>query len=477
MTGPRRRRPPLAAALGLAALILAARCAGPDAPDPRAMSFPALEVASPEVRRVAFESGTVLYLLPDREIPMVDVKVLVRTGAHFDPDDRLGLAELTGRVMRTGGAGGLSPEEMNSRIEGMGAILESSMGRTSGSVFLSVLSEDLEEGVDLLARVIRRPAFAEEELEKARNRRIEELRRGNDDPDTIAFRQLRPLLYGPDPRGRLVRPETIAAVTRSDLVAFHSRFFRPGSLVVGVSGDFDVRRFLETWETYFGDWKAGGREFQPLPAPTARPARSLYTVAKEIPQSTIVTAWFAPPKESRDHVPFTVLNYILGGAGFNSRLTEEIRSNRGLSYSVGSFYTAERGYGVFGAYCRTGVENTVEAARLLTAVIEKTAAEGVTTEELDWARQSILNSLIFSIDSSAEIVSRKMGYEYDGLPPDYLEEYARRIGAVSLEEVNEAAKKYLPWTSGPMVIVGGGEDLAKDLESLGEVTRLPLETF
>ena len=185
---------------------------------------------------------------------------------------------------------------------------------------------------------------------------------------------------------------------------YHSRHVRPDTLIAGVSGDFETGEFVSVWKKHFGDWHTAGEAPAGPPPPDAGPEKGVFAVAKDLPQATVVAAWFAPPKESTDYPAFMVLNYILGGAGFNSRLTEEVRSNRGLAYSVGSFYTAEKGYGVFGAYCRTGIGNTTEAAELLAAVVERAAAGGVTAEELEWARQSILNSLIFAIDSSAEMV-------------------------------------------------------------------------
>ena len=461
----------------IAALALAAGCAGTSSPDPRRMTFPPVTFDPPEHRRLAGPGGTVIYLLEDHEVPLVNVQVLVRTGSVLDPPGRTGLAEMTGRTLRTGGAEGHPPRQLNEELEGMGAILETSIGREAGHASLSVLSPDLERGIALLAAVLRTPLFAEEEVERAAGRKIEQLRRSNDDPDTIAFRELRAVLYGDDPRGRTPEPEEIAAITRDDLVAFHRRHFRPDRLLVGASGDFDGETFLQIWEREFGDWEPAGTDPEPFPLPVPSTERALHLAVRDFPQTTIALAQFAPPLDSPDYFSFLVMNYILGGAGFNSRLTEEIRSNRGLAYSVGSSYRGERGYGVLAAWCKTGEERAPEALGLMLDVMERVRNEGVTDEELRWAKESIINGLIFSVDRTAKVLSLRMAHEYDGLPPDFLERYPGRIASVTAGEVGRAAAEHLSPGGAPVAIVGRRGEGASPFSSFGRTVDIPLREY
>jgi predicted Zn-dependent peptidase len=466
-----------AAACAAALLASLAACAALEVEDPRKMRFEPAKISPPVPLRVVLGNGTVLHLLPDHEVPLVNVKVLVRTGGILDPQGKVGLAEITGGVLRSGGAGSHSGEELNERLEEMGALLETSVGRTSGSANLSVLASDLDKGLELLAGVLRHPRFEPGELDRAKNRKIEQIRRINDDPDSIAYRELRPALYGGGPRGRSATPETVGAIGRADLTAFHRRYFFPDRLVVGVSGDFSAEGIVALWERYFGDWKPAGTAPPVFPDPAGTPPAGVTLVGKGFPQATVLLGQFAPPIDSPDYYAFSIVNYVLGGGGFNSRLTEQIRSNLGLAYSVGSWYSGRRGYGVMVAYLKSSSATAVAAARLMREIMERVKGEGVTEEEMEWARRSIVNGLIFAVDSSAEIVSRRISYEYDGLPPDFLETYPVRIRAVTLDEVNEAARTWLRPLESPIVAVGDESGFQGSFEEFGEVTRVSLPEY
>ncbi len=465
------------AACAAALLVSLAACAAPDVEDPRKMRFDPVKLSPPVPRRVVLGNGTVLHLLPDHEVPLVNVKVLVRTGGVLDPQGKVGLAAITGGVLRSGGAGSFSGEELNESLEEMGALLETSVGRTSGRANLSVLTSDLEEGLELLAEVLRRPRFDPEELDRAKNRKIEEIRRVNDDPDSIAYRELRPALYGDGPRGRSATPETIGAIERADLTAFHRRYFFPDRLIVGVSGDFPEENIVALWERHFGDWKPARTAPPDFPVPAGPASAGVTLVSKGFPQATVLLGHFAPSIDSPDYYAFSIVNYVLGGGGFNSRLTERIRSDLGLAYSVGSWYSGRPGYGVMVAYLKSGSATAVEAVGLMREIMQKVKGEGVTEEEMEWARRSVINGLIFAVDSSAEIVSRRISYEYDGLPPDFLETYPVKLRAVSLDEVNEAARAWLRPLEAPIVVVGDESGFDGSFAEFGEVTNVPLPEY
>jgi len=452
-------------------------CASGPAPgDPRTMRFPTLPLAPPQPRRIVFDNGLTLFLLRDPEVPLVTVQALVRTGAVLEPASKVDLAEITGRVMRTGGTARHTGPELNVRLESLGASLETGIGRQSASASLSVLAPDLPVGIELLAEVLRTPVFDPAEVERVKRRKIEEIRRGNDEPDAVAFREFRTAVYGDDPRGRQSSPEMAAAITREDLVDFHARSFYPDRTMLGVSGLFDEEELLALVRRHFGDWRPAGLPAPVFPVPTRPPQADVFLAAKEVPQATLVMGHLAPPKDSADFFAFSVLDHILGGSGFTSRLTSEIRSNRGLAYSVGSFYRGDVGYGVFGAYCMTKSASALEAARLMRGIIERVRAEGVTAGELRRAKDAIVNSLIFSVDGTREVVAQRMGFAYDGFPEDFLERYRDRVEAVSLEDVRAAAARFL--LPGAMSLVVVGEDAAlAGMEEFGPVTRITLRKY
>jgi zinc protease len=440
------------------------------------MHFPTLPLAPPQPKRVVLENGLVLYLLRDPEVPLVTVQALVRTGAVLEPADKVDLAEITGRVMRSGGTVRRSGPELNRRLEDLGAVLETGIGRQSGSASLSVLAPDLPVGVELLAEVLRFPVFDPAEVERVRRRKIEEIRRSNDEPDAIAFREFRTAVYGDDPRGRQSSPEMAAAITREDLVEFHARSFFPDRTILGVSGLFEEEELLAIVRRHFGDWRPAGRAAPEFPVPTRPPRAAVLLAAKELPQATLVMGHLAPAKNSPEFYAFSVLDYILGGSGFTSRLTSEIRSNRGLAYSVGSFYRGDIGYGVFGAYCKTKSSSALEAALLMRGIIERIRTGGVSVEELRRAKDAIVNNLIFSVDGSREVIAQRISFAYDGLPDDFLERYRDRVEAVSLEDVRAATRFLLPEALST-VVVGEEAALAGGFGELGPVSRITLRKY
>jgi predicted Zn-dependent peptidase len=445
--------------------------------DPRAMRFPTLPLTPPQPKRVVLENGLVLFLLRDAEVPLVTVQALVRTGSVLEPATKVDLAEITGRVMRTGGTARHTGPELNDRLESLGAVLETGIGRQSGTASLSVLAPDLPVGIELLAEVLRRPVFDPAEVERVKRRKIEEVRRSNDEPDGIAFREFRTAVYGDDPRGRQSSPEMVAALTREDCVEFHARSFHPDRIIFGVSGLFDEDELLALVRRHFGDWRPSGEAAPEFPVPARPPRAAVFLAAKEVPQATLIMGHLAPPKNSPDFFAFSVLDHILGGAGFSSRLTSEIRSNRGLAYSVGSFYRGEIGYGVFGAYCMTKSASALEAARLMRGIIGDVRDRGVSAEELRRAKDAIVNNLIFSVDGTREVVSQRMAFAYDGLPEDFLERYRDRVEAVSLADVRAAAGRFLLPDAMATVVVGEEVALASGFGEFGPPARITLRKY
>lgn len=441
--------------------------------DPSRLSFPSITFSPPEPERVVLPNGMVLYLMEDHEVPLITIHAIIRTGGIFEPADKVGLAQITGEVMRTGGTAAMGPEELDRTLEYMGAILETSIGTESGGASLSVLTKDLEQGLDLFAQVLRSPAFAPEKVDLARLTMIESIRRQNDDPLAIASREFKRQVYTDDPRGRVKTIEGVERMTREDLIAFHRSFFFPENILMGVAGDFERDRMLEAISKIFGDWEQGSRPIPPYPVPKNDTERAVVYAPRPLPQSTILMGHLCCPKNDPDFFPMVVLNDILG-EGFNSRLMREIRSNQGLAYSVGSFYRGDIDYGVFGAYAMTKSETTGKVIGLMRDEIGRLVEEGVTPEELDLAKDSIINNHIFSFSSTAGLVKQAMALEYDHLSGDYFEGYPERIAAVSMEDIRRVALRYLKPADAVIVVVGNREGFDIPIEQFGPVKEADL---
>ena len=429
----------------------------------------------PEVEHVSLENGMAVYLLEDHELPLFNLVALVRTGSIYEPDDKSGLAELTGVVMRTGGTRFMSGDEINEKLEFVAGSVETSIGEEVGTASLSVLKKDMDLGLNIFADVLIYPVFAEDKVDLARKKKEEEIRRRNDNSQSIAFREFKKAVFFKNPRGRISTLKTIANIKREDMVAFHKKYFHPNNIILGVSGDFKKDEIITKIEELFKGWPSKKITFISVTPPEKIKEESVNYTYKDLPQSTVVIGHLAISKTHPDYYPFEVLNFILGGGGFNSRLTSEIRSNRGLAYSAGSFYRAEVDYGLFGAYCFTKSASTVECINVILEIIDNVKREGISQQELEWAKSSIINNFIFEFNSSAQIVGRRASIAYDKLPKGFMETYRERIAAVTIDDVNAVAEKYLHPDRAVLMVVGNSDKFDGSLNEFGNVTVIPLE--
>ena len=442
---------------------------------PRDMKFPPLTFQPPKASRAVLSNGTVVYVLENPELPLIRVSALIRTGSIQDPPDKSGLARVTAAVMRNGGAEGRPFKEINETLENLAAEVEFSMEMESGSGFLFARKLDFPKVLPIFADLLMWPAFDPAQLDLAKKAEIEAIRRQNDNPEEIAYREFRRALYRGNPRGRIPTVESIGKIQREDLIIFHRRYFHPTTLSLGVSGDFQKEEMIAALEKTFGSWNRSLVEIPFIDFPSPQETKSVYYAPKAIPASTILLGHLSLPQNHPDYFPFKVLNFILGGGGFNSRLTQEIRSNRGLAYNVGSFYSGRVGYGVFGALCQTQAATTHKAISLLYEIIGGMKQNPPNAEEVEWAKNTLINQFIFSFSSSAAIVGQQMRLEYEGLPEDYLEKYEENLAAVTAADLERAARDHLQPEKSILVVVGKEEDFEKPLSSFGTVNRIELK--
>ena len=442
---------------------------------PAQLVFKPLAFPFPHVDQVTLSNGVVVYLLEDHELPLFNLTALIRTGSVNDPPDKVGLASLTGTVMRTGGTRFMSGDDINETLEFMAGSMETGIGRNVGSASLSVLKKDTDKGLKIFSDVLMYPVFAEDQVDLAKKKQMEAIRRRNDDPQSIAFRELRKGIFENNPRGRVPTLESIANVKREDLVSFHRTYFHPNNLIVGVSGDFKRDEIIRKLEAAFKEWVPGEIAFPPLGLPEARDEGTVYYAHKALPQSTIAMGHLTIGKADPDFFPLTVLNFIVGGGGFKSRLMSEIRSNQGLAYSVGSIYRAEVDYGIFAAYCFTKSDTTLKSISLIREIVEQVKQEGVSVEELEWAKSSIINNFIFEFTSPSQIVHKRVAIAYNKLPKEFLETYRERIMAITVDDVNRVAADYLHPDRMVLVVVGNSDDFDGPLSQMGTVREIALE--
>lgn len=444
--------------------------------NPRTMTFPELRFVIPKAERVVLECGMPVYLLRDSELPIINMTAMVRTGSVYEPSAKSGLAGLTGAVMRSGGAGGLSPENMDDELEFMASAVESSIGGDMGTVSMTSLTKNFDRTLKIFRDVLLNPEFSEKRIDIARKQAIEGLRRQNDDPKEIAGREIERAIYAGHPLGVVPTFESIASIKRQDLLDFHNRFYRLDNMILAVSGDFDKQALLAALNAAFGPARTQKTTVLPeIPQPLLQFKPEVLYAKKDVNQTVIRMGHLGLTKDNPDIYAVRILDYILGGS-FTSRLTMEIRTNQGLAYSVGSHFDIGRRFtGSFVAETETKAESTIKAISLIKEIITGMTREPVSDQELQSAREYMINSFMFGFTSPASIVTQRARLEFYGYPENYLENYRENISRVTKEDVLTAARKYLKPEAFKLVVVGDAAKFEKPLSSQGDVKELDLK--
>jgi predicted Zn-dependent peptidase len=443
--------------------------------NPRSMDFPPLQFNIPKAERVVLDCGMPVYLLKDPELPIINVSAMVHTGSVYEPAALSGLASLTGSVMRSGGADGLSPEKMDDELEFMASSVESSIGSDMGTVSMSSLTKNFSSTLKIFSNVLFRPDFSEKRVDIARKHLIEGLRRQNDDPKEIAGREIVRAVYSGHPLGNIATVGTANAITRQGMIDFHRRFFRTDNMILAVSGDFDQTAMLRELNSVFGRTAAQPATVLPeIPQPAPLFASEVIFGKKEVNQTVIRMGHLGITKDDPDLYAIRILDYILGGS-FTSRLTMEIRTNQGLAYNVGSHFDIGRRFtGSFIAETETKAESTDKAITLMKEIITGMTREAVSDQELQTARDYIINSFMFGFTSPASIVTQRARLEFYGYVQDYLEKYRENISRVTKADVLAAARRHLKPESFKLVVIGDAAKFDKPLANPGNVRELDL---
>lgn len=443
---------------------------------PRSMKFPPLNFQIPQVERVVLDCGMPVYLLRDTELPIINMTAMVRVGSVYEPAAKSGLAEMVGSVMRSGGAGGMTPEAMDDELEFMASGVESGIGADMGTVSLTALKKNFSRTLQIFSAVLLRPDFSEKRIEIARRQTVEGLRRQNDNPKEIAGREINRAIYAGHPLGDITTFASIGSITRQDLVDFQRRFYRLDNMILAVSGDFDRTTLLKELNSTFKTEKSRTVFVLPeVPQPQQQFQQELLYGKKEVNQSVIRMGHLGLTKDSPDIYAVRLLDYILGGS-FTSRLTLEIRTNQGLAYNVGSHFDIGRRFtGSFVAETETKAESTVKAINLMKKIIADLTKEPVSDGELSAAREYVINSFMFGFTSPASIVNQRARLEYYGYQGGYLEKYRDNIAKVTKTDILNAARKYLHPDAFKLVVIGDAAKFDQPLVTLGKLRELDLK--
>ena len=375
----------------VAAVIMLAAVASVHAQDVDNIKYPTMnKLEIPDVEKITLDNGIRVYLLEDKSLPVFRASVRMNAGSFLEPIDKVGLASICGTVMRTGGTTKWSGDEIDEKLEAIGGSVETFIGLESGGASVNVLSDFTDLGLEVLSEVLRNPKFEEDKIELAKVQIKSGISRRNDDPQAIAFREFRKVIYGADsPYARHTEYATINAVTRDDIVEFHDKWYKPQNMQIAIWGDFNKKEILKKLNTYFGDWKQEGEVVPSLPQVDYKFEQKVHYVKKnDVNQTNILIGHIGGYVTDEDYGDLIVMNNILGG-GFGSRMFNSVRSKEGLAYAVFGSYTANIKYpGIFVGFASTKSETTVKAVKEIIKSMKTMQTDPPTTDEMKFGKDS-----------------------------------------------------------------------------------------
>jgi zinc protease len=450
--------------------------AAAQAPSWQQIPIPPLPAFKPQQpKRIQLANGMVIFLQEDHELPLIEGSVRIRGGSRNEPASKVGVVDIFGEVWRTGGTKTQTGDQLDDFLEVRAAKVETGGGPDSTTIRLNCLKGDFDDVFKVFADLLQNPEFRADKLDLARKQLEDAISRRNDDIGAIAHRESVKLAYGPDnPYARTPEYATVAAVTRQDLIDWHHTYVHPNNIILGINGDFDAAAMEAKLRAAFESWPKGPvlpkDEIQYHPAPPG-----YYLIPKEdVNQSNIRMVALGTTRDNPDYYAISVFNEAFGG-GFSSRLFNDIRTKRGLAYNVGGGIGANFGHpGILQFAMSTKSQSTIESVQAVDEDIDDLAKHSITDEEINRAKDAILNAFIFRLDSPDKILAERVTYEYYGYPPDWLDKFQAEIKKVTAADVNRVAGKYVHRDQLAVLVVGNTREFDKPLSSLGPVKEIDI---
>jgi predicted Zn-dependent peptidase len=457
---------------------------------PRELEFPKLVYDPPKAAnyRHVLSNGVVAFLAEDHDLPLVNMAVLVRTGSYLDPKGKEGLAAMSANQMRSGGTTHMKAETFDEEAAFLAANLTSSMGDTQGVVNLNCLTKDIDRALELFFDMLENPGFQPDRIALYKDQIVQGLERRNDETESILVREWTRLIRGDKhfSTAWTTKP-SIESITREDLLAFHKKYYHPGGFIFAVSGDFNSQEMTGKLEKFMQGWTASNEQVPAVPKPSYVPKPGVYMVNKpDVNQGQVTLGHLATTRDNPDFYALSIMDDILGGGGFTSRIMSRVRSDEGLAYSAGSNFGFGVYYdGVFQAGFQSKSDTCAQATAIVLEEIEKIRNQKVSQDELETAKNYAVEVFPRNFATAAAIAATFANDEYTHRKPDFWETYRDRIRAVTADDVLRVAKKYLAPEKLVILAVGNVEDMLEGSQNKaeytfkkfargGEIQRIPL---
>ncbi len=419
---------------------------------------PVVATAAAKIQRVVSPGGIEAWLVEEQAIPIVAIEISFEGGSVLDPEGKEGVANLMMGLLEEG-AGDLGAVGFAQRADEIAARLGFGSGRESVSLSLRSLTENLDETVDLMRLAILQPRFDEEPVARVKAQIISSIKSSETDPNSIAGKAFNEMGFPGDPYGRPSEGtiDSVTALTVDDLKAARETLLNVGGASIGVVGDISAEELAPLLDRLLGDLR--NEPVEELPMTEFKGAPGVTVIDLDVPQSVAVFGHAGILRDDPDFIPAYVLNYILGGGGFASRLTIEVREKRGLSYSVYSYLSPRDRAGLHLGGVATANASMKDSIAVIKDEWRKIAENGVTAEELDKAKRYLTGAYALRFDSNSKIANILVGVQAAGLPIDYTETRNSLVEAVTLEDIKRVAQRIMKPDDLSIVVVGRPEGL------------------
>jgi len=429
------------------------------------------EIKLPPIHKQILDNGLQVVVVEHPEVPVVTFMLVVKSGGMQDPLDKAGLANFTANLLRQG-TKTKTATQISEEIDFIGGSLGAGADYDYLSASCTVLKKYFDTGLDLLSEVVLNPVFTEEEIERLRSRRIAEIKRALDDPETVADWKFQEFLFGHNP---LAFPlagteKTVSSITRQEIVDFHRNYFVPNNTILAVVGDVKLNEALPKVKKIFGSWKKQNLSTPTYAQPEPVKGYKIMLVDKpDLTQAYIQFGHLGLKRNTPDYFPIRIMNYILGGGGFSSRMVQEIRAKRGLTYGIGCTFAHQKEGGSYEVSTFTRNDSTLAAIQASLEEIKKIRAEKVSPQELEDAKNFYSGYFPFRFETPLQIAGQIIDLELYGLGDDYIKNYRRNIKKITADDVLRVAQSYLDPNNMKFVVVSKAEDVKAKLETLGSV--------
>ena len=432
------------------------------------------EIDLPAVDSLVLDNGLRIYYIRD-ELPRYSISVSIGYGKLYETKDNAGISSLFADTLSLSGSANYPGRKLHDSIEEIGGRIKIYSSWEDTVITLQLLDRYYDLALNIIQDILANPLTNPAMLEKARLLLLEDIRRKQDSPDTLAFEKARSVIFNGDGYGAVPTEESVKSLSAKNMVEIIAKYFSAKNIIISMSGPIEFSKIKSSLKKKLSGIKEGNKIEYKIDNNTilkqlAEKSGNIYFLQKNIPQATVVTGTIAPDIHGKNNYALTLMNYVLGGGSFISRLMQEIRVKRGLAYGVQSVIRFRKNTGVFLAYAQTNTDSLDKTLELLLENIRKMSETEINESELSLSKDSIRNSYIFEFATPIDILNQYTFINYNNLPESYLKNYVKKIDSVNGKEIKKSAGKLI--NNGLITVVVGDKKLMDKLKKFGKIVQI-----